>query len=66
MISKRSVIQPFLADLKPSGKYLMKDLHAIGGIPAVLKFMLGNGMPHGDCITITGKTLAENLSEVSL
>ena len=55
---------PFLADLKPSGKYLMKDLHAIGGIPAVLKFMLANGMLHGDCMTITGKTLAENLADV--
>ena len=56
---------PFLADLKPSGKYLMKDLHAIGGIPAVLKFMLENDMLHGDCMTITGKTLAENLADVS-
>ena len=55
---------PFLADLKPSGKYLMKDLHAIGGIPAVLKFMLENDMLHGDCKTITGKTLAENLANV--
>ncbi len=55
---------PFLADLKPSGKYLMKDLHAIGGIPAVLKFMLENDLLHGDCMTITGKTLAENLSYV--
>ena len=62
---KISDTTPFLADLKPSGKYLMKDLHAIGGVPAVLKFMLGNGMLHGDCITITGKTLAKNLSEVS-
>ncbi|MEE3034799.1 MAG: dihydroxy-acid dehydratase [Bacteroidota bacterium] len=56
---------PFLADLKPSGKYLMKDLHKIGGIPAVLKFMLENNMLHGDCLTVTGKTLAENLSGVS-
>ena len=55
---------PFLADLKPSGKYLMKDLHAIGGIPAVLKFMLKNDMLNGDCMTITGKTLAENLVDV--
>ena len=55
---------PFLADLKPSGKYLMKDLHAIGGIPAVLKFMLENDLLHGDCMTITGKTLAENLTYV--
>lgn len=55
---------PFLADLKPSGKYLMKDLHAVGGIPAVLKFMLENEMLHGDCITVTGKTLAENLESL--
>ena len=55
---------PFLADLKPSGKYLMKDLHAIGGIPAVLKFMLENDLLNGDCMTITGKTLAENLTDV--
>ncbi|MFZ8960516.1 MAG: dihydroxy-acid dehydratase [Flavobacteriaceae bacterium] len=55
---------PFLADLKPSGKYLMKDLHAVGGVPAVLKYMLKEGMLHGDCITVTGKTLAENLADV--
>jgi len=55
---------PFLADLKPSGKYLMEDLHNIGGVPAVLKFMLAEGMLHGDCLTVTGKTLAENLAEV--
>lgn len=61
---KISDTTPFLADLKPSGKYLMKDLHAIGGIPAVLKFMLENDMLHGDCMTITGKTLAENLADV--
>ena len=61
---KISDTTPFLADLKPSGKYLMKDLHAIGGIPAVLKFMLENNMLHGDCMTITGKTLAENLADV--
>lgn len=53
---------PFLADLKPSGKYLMEDVHEIGGIPAVLKFMLDEGMLHGDCLTVTGKTLAENLA----
>jgi dihydroxy-acid dehydratase len=57
-------ITPFLADLKPSGKYLMEDLHNIGGVPAVLKFMLAEGMLHGDCLTVTGKTLAENLAEV--
>jgi dihydroxy-acid dehydratase len=61
---KISDTTPFLADLKPSGKYLMKDLHAIGGIPAVLKFMLENDMLHADCMTITGKTLAENLADV--
>ncbi|MCM4160233.1 dihydroxy-acid dehydratase [Antarcticibacterium sp. W02-3] len=55
---------PFLADLKPSGKYAMEDVHKIGGIPAVLKYMLKNGMLHGDCLTVTGKTLAENLAEV--
>ena len=52
---------PFLADLKPSGKYLMNDLHEIGGVPGVLKYMLENGMLYEDCITVTGKTLAENL-----
>ncbi|MFY0608427.1 MAG: dihydroxy-acid dehydratase [Cyclobacteriaceae bacterium] len=55
---------PFLADLKPSGKYLMEDLHKIGGIPGVLKIMLREGYLHGDCMTVTGKTLAENLAEV--
>lgn len=55
---------PFLADLKPSGKYAMEDVHKIGGIPAVLKYMLKEGMLHGDCLTVTGKTLAENLAEV--
>ena len=56
---------PFLADLKPSGKYLMEDLHNVGGVPAVLKFMLEEGMLYGDCLTVTGKTLAENLAEVN-
>ena len=55
---------PFLGDLKPSGKSLMEDVHEIGGIPAVLKFMLENGMLHGDCLTVTGKTLEENLKDV--
>lgn len=55
---------PFLADLKPSGKYAMEDVHRIGGIPAVMKFMLKEGMLHGECLTITGKTVAENLAEV--
>ena len=55
---------PFLADLKPSGKYLMEDIHRIGGAPAVLKYLLNKGMLHGDCLTVTGKTMAENLSNV--
>ncbi len=55
---------PFLADLKPSGKYLMEDIHAVGGIPAVLKYLLKKGMLHGDCMTVTGKTMAENLLDV--
>ena len=55
---------PFLADLKPSGKYLMEDVHAVGGIPAVLKYLLKKGLLHGDCLTVTGKTLAENLLDV--
>ncbi len=56
---------PFLADLKPSGKYLMEDLHNIGGVPAVMKYMLENGHLNGDCLTITGKTIKENLNEVN-
>ena len=55
---------PYLADLKPSGKYLMEDLHNIGGIPAVMKYLLDNGMLHGECMTVTGKTMAENLADV--
>ena len=55
---------PFLADLKPSGKYLMEDVHKVGGTPAVLKYLHEKGMLHGDCLTVTGKTLAENLAEV--
>lgn len=55
---------PFLADLKPSGKFLMEDVHRVGGIPAVIKFMLDNNMLHGDCLTVTGKTLAENMADV--
>lgn len=55
---------PFLADLKPSGKYLMEDVHDIGGIPAVLKYLLQQGFLHGDCLTVTGKTLAENLENI--
>jgi dihydroxy-acid dehydratase len=55
---------PFLADLKPSGKYLMEDLHEIGGVPAVMKFMMDNGLLHEDCLTVTGKTIKENLKNV--
>lgn len=56
---------PFLGDLKPSGKYVMEDLHNIGGIPAVMKFMLENNMLHGDCMSVTGKSIAENLENVN-
>lgn len=56
---------PFLADLKPSGQYVMEDLCEVGGVPAVMKMLLTAGMLHGDCMTVTGKTIAENLSEVS-
>lgn len=59
-----SDVTPFLADLKPSGKYVMEDLFNIGGVPAVMKMMLDEGMLYGDCMTITGKTIAENLEEV--
>lgn len=55
---------PFIADLKPSGKYVMEDLYKVGGVPAVMKLLLKNGYLHGDCLTVTGKTLAENLAEV--
>ena len=61
---KISDTTPFLADLKPSGKFLMEDVHRVGGVPAVMKFMLENGMLHGDCLTVTGKTIAENLAEL--
>jgi dihydroxy-acid dehydratase len=55
---------PLLADLKPSGKYLMEDLHNIGGVPMVMKYLLKQGRLHGNCLTVTGKTLAENLESV--
>lgn len=54
---------PVLADFKPSGKYLMQDLHQYGGLPAVMKYVWQKGMLHGDCLTVTGKTLSENLAE---
>jgi dihydroxy-acid dehydratase len=55
---------PFLADLKPSGKYVMEDLHTVGGTPAVMKYLLEQGMLNGDCLTVTGKTVAENLADL--
>lgn len=55
---------PLIADFKPSGKYLMEDLHKIGGVPIVMKYLLIKGMLHGDCMTVTGKTIAENLANV--
>ena len=55
---------PYLADVKPSGQYVMEDIHKIGGIPAVMKYLLNNGMLNGDCLTVTGKTVAENLADV--
>lgn len=54
---------PMLADFKPSGKYMMEDLHKHGGVPAVMKYLLSKGLLHGDCLTVTGKTVAENLAE---
>ena len=56
---------PFIADLKPSGKYVMEDVHNIGGIPLVMKYLLNEGLLDGDCLTVTGKTIAENLADLS-
>ena len=55
---------PLLADLKPSGKYVMEDLYEVGGIPAVMKYLLENGLINGDCLTVTGKSVAENLADL--
>ena len=55
---------PLLADFKPSGKYVMEDLQAVGGIPAVMKLLLDSGLLHGDCLTVTGKTVRENLQRL--
>ena len=55
---------PFLADLKPSGRFVMEDLHNVGGIPAVMKYLLAEGLINGDCMTVTGKTVAENLADL--
>ncbi len=56
---------PYLADLKPSGRYVMEDLHNVGGVPAVMKYLLENGFLEGDCPTVTGRTLAENLADAA-
>src|SRR5678816_1177209 len=56
---------PLLADLKPSGRYVQEDLHAVGGTPAVMKYLLERGYLHGDCMTVTGRTLAENLADAA-
>jgi dihydroxy-acid dehydratase len=55
---------PFLADLKPSGKYVMEDLHCVGGTPAVMKYLLEQGLLNGDCLTVTGRSVAENLADL--
>ncbi len=55
---------PYLADLKPSGRYVMEDMHLVGGIPAVMKMLAQNGLLHDDCLTVTGKTIRENLSDL--
>ncbi len=61
-VSRINEETPVLADLKPSGKYLMEDVFAIGGVPAVMKYLLSKNLLHGDCLTVTGKTIAENLN----
>ncbi|MCA9099859.1 MAG: dihydroxy-acid dehydratase, partial [Planctomycetales bacterium] len=55
---------PFIADLKPSGRYVQEDLHAVGGTPAVMKYLLAEGLLDGDCLTVTGKTIAENIADL--
>lgn len=60
---KISDTTPVIADLKPSGDYLMEDVHDLGGIPAVMKYLLKEGLIHGDCLTVTGKTIAENVAD---
>ena len=61
---KGSDRMPLLADLKPSGRFVQEDLHSVGGTPALMKYLLDRGYLHGDCMTVTGKTLAENLADV--
>jgi dihydroxy-acid dehydratase len=60
-ISKRT---PYIGDLKPGGRYVMKDLHDVGGVPVLMKALLDGGYLHGDCMTVTGKTVAENLADI--
>jgi dihydroxy-acid dehydratase len=60
-IAKRT---PYIGDLKPGGRYVMKDLHDIGGVPVLMKALLDGGYLHGDCMTVTGKTVAENLANI--
>ena len=60
--SRISVNTPLLGDLKPSGRFLMEDLHAVGGVPAVMKYLLEKGLLNGNCLTVTGNTIAENLA----
>ncbi len=57
---------PYIADLKPGGRYVAKDLFEIGGVPVLMKALLDGSFLHGDCMTVTGKTLAENLRDVAL
>jgi dihydroxy-acid dehydratase len=56
---------PYIADLKPAGRYVMRDLHDVGGVPMLMKALLDGGYLHGDCLTVTGKTIAENLADVT-
>jgi dihydroxy-acid dehydratase len=63
-IQQLSAKTPVLADMKPSGKYYMEDIHEIGGVPAVMRYLLDEGLLHGDCLTVTGRTMRENLLEL--
>ena len=63
-VTRLNAETPLLADLKPSGKYMMEDVFRVGGVPSVMKYMLEKGMLHGDCLTVTGKTIKENLANV--
>lgn len=63
-VTRLNAETPLLADLKPSGKYMMEDVFKVGGVPSVMKYMLEKGMLHGDCLTVTGKTIKENLANI--